>query len=613
MWIYLARRLLIMIPTLLGVTIVSFLIMQMAPGDPLMGQSGAGGGTNNPQAREAYLIQKRHLRLDKPILLNFQHFRSFAEPMGIVADLMGLDDAAGRALLAEMAAHPKEPEHARRLAFLRNLRYKGRGIRDFDRDLARPEQHAGLWQATRSYLQLFAEDHGPYCVPEAIRLLDDPATSNERRIGAIRALNMMVTSPFVYGYSREPTDEETAAVVGTWRLWWSQAQAKFEPVPEERRAFLGEQFTRLVTAPSRSALSELLDEQAFEREDAPYFLQRLLADDATLHERSIAALVLQLYLGKPLKSDVPLGAKPALVDEVARNWQTYYAAARSEYEPGTLRRLWYIVADTQYAHMVWRLATFNFGRSALKTREPVIEKIWRAVLVSAPLMFWSEVFIFAVAVPLGILCGVYRGSWFDRIASLQLFMLYSIPSFVAGMLLLLFFCYGQFFKWFPTSRLHSEGADDLSLAAYLLDYAWHAFLPVVCLSLSSLAVVAMYSRSSILDVIRQDYIRTARAKGVPEWRVITKHALRNGLIPILTLFSNFLPAMLGGSVLVEYLFSIPGMGYLSWASVDQKDYPTMMAIIYIDALLVMFSILLTDLLYVAVDPRISFSGQGDAA
>ena len=121
----------------------------------------------------------------------------------------------------------------------------------------------------------------------------------------------------------------------------------------------------------------------------------------------------------------------------------------------------------------------------------------------------------------------------------------------------------------------------------------------------------MYARTSMLEVISQDYIRTARAKGLSEFKVIFKHALRNALIPILTLFSNFLPALLGGSVLVEYIFGIHGMGRLSWESIEQKDYPTLMALIYIDAIIVLLSILLTDILYVLVDPRITFSARGE--
>jgi peptide/nickel transport system permease protein len=302
-------------------------------------------------------------------------------------------------------------------------------------------------------------------------------------------------------------------------------------------------------------------------------------------------------------------ASDALLATVIENWELHYDQMRGRYEAGFLTRSWNIIADTQYAHMVWRLATFQFGRSTLKTREPVSEKIWRAAVVSVPLMFMAEIFIYFVAIPAGILCSVYRGRWQDRSLSLWLFLLHSIPPFVAAMLFLLYFCYGDYLKLFPMERLHSPGAEEFGFARYLVDYFWHAFLPVICLALFSLAGLAMYARTSMLEVIQQDYVRTARAKGVPQFSVIMKHTLRNALIPLLTLFSYILPAMLGGSVLVEVLFNIPGMGLLGWQSIEQKDYPTLMALLYVNAIVVLFSILLTDVLYVVVDPRISFERQ----
>jgi peptide/nickel transport system permease protein len=302
-------------------------------------------------------------------------------------------------------------------------------------------------------------------------------------------------------------------------------------------------------------------------------------------------------------------ASPEEIQKVVENWVASYEPRQSRYEPSTVAKVWNIVADTQYAHMLWRLATFNFGRSALKTREPVSEKLWDAFLVSAPLMLMSQLVIYLVAVPLGVMCAVNRENWVDRGTSLVLFLLYSVPPFVAGMLFLLYLCYGEYLDLFPMGGLHSDGAQHFGFFRWLLDYLWHATLPVVCLSLFSLAGLAMYSRSSMLDVFGQDYIRTARAKGCPERKVIFKHAFRNSLIPILTLFANFLPAMLGGSVLIEYLFNIPGMGRLSWESIKLKDFPTLMALVYVQAIVVLVSILITDLLYVAADPRISFESQ----
>jgi len=323
--------------------------------------------------------------------------------------------------------------------------------------------------------------------------------------------------------------------------------------------------------------------------------------------------MLRLYIGKPLMTDVPIDADRSEVEQVSQNWLAYYAAGRTGPALSLPAKLWSVVADTQYAHMVARLVTFDFGFSATKTHEPVAPRIWRAFEVSAPLMLASEVLIYLVAVPLGIVCAVNRNRLLDRLISSVLFVLYSVPTFVAAMLLMLYFCYGIHWKWFPMSGLHSELADELAWGPWLLDYAWHAFLPVVCLSIFSLAGLAMYSRSSMLGVLREDYIRTARAKGVSENRVIWIHALRNALIPMITLFADFLPALLGGSVLVEVLFSIPGMGRLSWSAIEQKDYPTLMALVYINAIVVLFSILLSDLLYYVVDPRISLDAAEEVA
>jgi peptide/nickel transport system permease protein len=175
------------------------------------------------------------------------------------------------------------------------------------------------------------------------------------------------------------------------------------------------------------------------------------------------------------------------------------------------------------------------------------------------------------------------------------------------MLFLVFFCYGKPFSIFPFDGLHSDGADEMSFFPWLLDYLWHAILPVVCMSVFSLAGMAMYARTSMLEIINQDYIRTARAKGVAERWVILKHALRNALIPVITLFAHFIPALLGGSVLIEVLFNIPGMGRLSFQTIQEKDITTLMALIYIDAIIVLLCVLLSDLLYMVVDPRISFS------
>jgi ABC-type dipeptide/oligopeptide/nickel transport system permease component len=604
-WSYILRRLLAMIPTLFGVTVVAFLVMQLAPGDPLRAELGAAGALGeSAQTREAYLIQKRDLKLDRPLILNFNYFRDYAEPIRLAArfEAMSLERIAEE--LRRVAEAPDEPEHAAALRLLRRLR-----IAEFDRYLFDPALHEPLARRVRTGVQLYLEDTGVYGAPAAFELLRS-ATSRRERVGAIRSLNRLVVEPFQYTYSRDASEEETPGVTTAWRLWWGRAQDDFRPLDPDQRAALGGRFQAMVDAPSRAEVFRRLE--GFERGDMPFFAEKLLGD-STLAEREIAAAALRLYVVQPLRLDVARDADDETVAQAAENWLAHYELRRADYAPGLLSKLAYVVADTQYAHMCWRLFTFNFGRSATKTREPVSERIWNAVVVSAPLMFMASVTIYLVAVPLGIVCAVNRANWIDRAVSLGLFLLYSIPPFVAGMLFLLFLCYGEFLDWFPSLGLHSPGAEQLGTLAYLADYLHHAFLPVVCLSLFSLAAMAMYSRTSMLDVIGQDYIRTARAKGLSGPRVIFKHGVRNALIPIITLFAGFLPAMLGGSVLIEYLFGIPGMGRLSWDSIQQKDFPTLMALLFINAIVVMVSILITDMLYVLVDPRISLEGRGRSA
>jgi len=175
--------------------------------------------------------------------------------------------------------------------------------------------------------------------------------------------------------------------------------------------------------------------------------------------------------------------------------------------------------------------------------------------------------------------------------------------------LIVFLGGGDYFNWFPIVGFMSDGAESLPWYGLVGNIAWHLVLPVTCLVYGGLAFLSRFSRASILEVIRQDYIRTARAKGLSELTVIGKHALRNAMIPLLTLMSTLLPALLGGSVIIEQIFSIPGMGRLSFESVLARDYPTIMAIAAIDASLTLISILIADIMYVVVDPRISFEGK----
>lgn len=263
----------------------------------------------------------------------------------------------------------------------------------------------------------------------------------------------------------------------------------------------------------------------------------------------------------------------------------------------------------QYAQWLGRLVRLDFGTS-FKDHRPVAAKLKEAFPITLLLNVLSISLIYLIAFPLGIYSAVRPRSWFDRLTTIALFMLYSLPNFWVAMLLIRYLAGGEFLDLFPVVGLFSDGVNQLSLWGRIGNLLWHLVLPVSVLTYGGLAFLSRFSRAQMLEVIRQDYIRTARAKGLAERTVILKHALRNALIPILTLMSTLLPALIGGSVIVEQIFGIPGMGKLGFEAVLSRDYPTVMAIASISAFLTLISILLTDLMYVVVDPRISFGKVG---
>ncbi len=260
----------------------------------------------------------------------------------------------------------------------------------------------------------------------------------------------------------------------------------------------------------------------------------------------------------------------------------------------------------QYGRWVKQMVTLDFGTS-FRDHRPVMAKIADALPITLTLNIISILLIYLISVPIGALCALKPRTLFDRLSALVLFVLYSLPSFWVAMMLIIYLGGGDYLNLFPIVGFTSDNADALPWYGWLGNVAWHLVLPVTCLTYGGLAFLSRFSRVSVLEVIRQDYIRTARAKGLREWRVVVHHALRNALIPLLTISSTLLPALLGGSVIIEQIFSIPGMGRLGFESVLSRDYPVIMAIAAISAFLTLLSILITDLLYAVVDPRITFA------
>lgn len=261
----------------------------------------------------------------------------------------------------------------------------------------------------------------------------------------------------------------------------------------------------------------------------------------------------------------------------------------------------------QYAMWLGRLATFDLGES-FKDRRPVWNKISERLPVTITLQVVSIVLMYVVAIPLGIYSSVRPGSWFDSVSTTTVFMLYSLPSFWVGTLILIYLCGGDYFRWFPPAGLHSlDYSPDWPLWRRTLDYGWHIAMPVVCTTYTAFAALSRYMRTSMLENARQDYVRTAEAKGLSERTVVLKHILRNSLIPMVTILAGLLPALVGGSVIIETIFSVPGIGQLGYQAILARDYPVVLGLFAISSMLTLFGILIADVLLAVVDPRITFS------
>ncbi|MCA9116321.1 MAG: ABC transporter permease [Planctomycetaceae bacterium] len=235
--------------------------------------------------------------------------------------------------------------------------------------------------------------------------------------------------------------------------------------------------------------------------------------------------------------------------------------------------------------------------------------LWRAMKVTILLNLIVFVLIYMFAVPIGIMSATYPGSTADRLTTVGLFVLYSLPSFWMAELLRMWFGNRQQAVWFPIMDLHSLGAENMSSGEYLLDYLHHIVLPVFCLTYGGLAYISRQMRAGMLEVIRQDYIRTAEAKGAGKARVVLVHALRNGLFPIITLFASLLPFLIGGSVIIEQIFNIPGMGLFAFNGVLSREYDVVMTTLTLSAVLTLFGILVSDVLYVLVNPQVTFDNR----
>ena len=260
----------------------------------------------------------------------------------------------------------------------------------------------------------------------------------------------------------------------------------------------------------------------------------------------------------------------------------------------------------RFFSMMRNYLVFDFGQSYYHHKS-VADLVISKLPVSMSLGIWSFLIVYLTCIPLGIKKAVRDGSRFDVFSSSVILVGYAIPGFVLAILLIVLFGGGSFWNIFPLRGLVSDNWAELGLIAKITDYLWHMVLPIISITVGSLAVMTLLTKNSFLEEIRKQYVLTARAKGLSENQVLYRHVFRNAIIPIITGFpGSFITAFFTGSLLIETIFSLDGMGLLAYESIMNRDYPVVLGTLYFFTIIGLISRLLSDLSYVVVDPRISF-------
>jgi len=303
----------------------------------------------------------------------------------------------------------------------------------------------------------------------------------------------------------------------------------------------------------------------------------------------ISFMVIHLAPGEP--TGLATDLNPKITAEVRERLRAYYGLDKPLF--------------VQYGLWIKRVVMLDFGKSFAPDGRPVIDKIKERIPITVTINILSLIIIILVSLPIGIYSATHKGSLFDHTATLFVFIGFAMPTFWLALLCMMLF--GVHLHWLPISGIRSMSYPHLSALGKFWDLTRHLLLPVLISGFGGLAGFSRYMRSNMLEVIRQDYITTARAKGLSEWRVIYIHAFRNALLPIITILGFSIPGLIGGSVIFETIFAIPGMGQLFYNGVMARDYPLIMGMLVIGAALTLLGNLIADISYAIADPRIRVS------
>ncbi|MEM8883578.1 MAG: ABC transporter permease [Planctomycetota bacterium] len=480
---FILRRVLLMVPTLFGISLVTWLVMMLAPGRP--GSTGGslegsteqiGDMTKELEKGKAQRNFRRQYGLDRPLFVNTWYDLS--------ADELLKDIETQKKKIADVGAAVKRKAKER------------------------------------------LEDYGTYAVPPLMELLN-----------------------------RADLDDGTRHEVLRWLL-----RSSYTPPIET---------------------GDTADEETLNR-------------NREIRTENLRLGRMKWRLGDPREKQ----------DPVIAQWNTWYEDNRGNWEYGAFDKAFITITDTSFGTYWGKLATGDLGQSVIHKR-PVLDLVAERMKYSIALNVTALLIVFFLAIPIGVWAAVYRGTKIERFVGVILFALYSLPNFFIATLLVKWFAAGEPYKVFPISGFESTGSADLSTSAHLSDILKHITLPLICLTYGGFAGISRYARAGMLDQIRSDYVRTARAKGVGGFKVITRHVLRNGVLPIITLLGTSLPVIIGGSVAIEFIFGINGMGLLMFQSVMAKDFNVIMGVQLMVGVLTMIGILISDITYAILDPRIS--------
>ncbi len=422
----------------------------------------------------------------------------------------------------------------------------------------------------------------PYLLPKLTKL------SEKQRAHLLAALEPIGRRIGLFSQVDNPEDR-----LAFWTRYWRIYRSDFKPVRAARLV------RRLVKHNDALAQKELHSLDTFAMPQLIAALDPEMDEDALI--RVLTILVELTGIDDALERGESMESR----QKVVARWQAWWSQRYDRFTVfDRFTQITGAVTETRYYRWLKRLVTLDFGISTRDGR-PIVEKMRVRLPVTMLLSVLGLLFAYAIAIPIGIVSAVRRGTWFDRLMALFVYILYSFPTFWLAMWLIRIFGGSDLFGVFPAQGLHSAMSEGWPLWRRVLDVSHHLVLPIVCLTSVSIAVLARYQRVGMIQVIDKDYMQAARARGLSRFKAILKHGLRNGIIPVVTMLGLQIPYLMSGSVVVERIFGIPGIGYETFDAILAQDQPWLLAVVTVTALMTMLGVIIADTVYAVIDPRMT--------